>query len=403
MRWDDTEGLKPMSLERITRGVLGVLERTKTSGSGKHLKVLPIFVSADVWIETPWLDAGLALWLDPELGLYFKRDFFLPLPSPDFAAALKVRAHYTDALGFTRSLLGSLTTSLGTALLPQPAPYFWSEHSDRAGLDSWCATLGVGETERGFLGRWANKSSTDTYVRTACRVVENLQRLACTHARKSFKGGPDYFGEEHVLLDLKKFLLAKGMDEGTAAVTVASLTVADASLDPTAEGDFRAAVLAPLPALADAGSDSGDEAADAGTNWDLFGGGEAPTEAIQDAAGPDGQPLEEKILVAEAASRAPVPVPIRGFVVSRTKRVKHRKLHAVQLCWRVPGTHYKEWKDFGEMLPAEAEFDSVCSTCLPSGPLAPEELDAVSSGSSSSSSDEEPKSKKAKADEDSDE
>ena len=33
IRLDDTQGLPPMSLERVTRGVLGVLERTKTSDS----------------------------------------------------------------------------------------------------------------------------------------------------------------------------------------------------------------------------------------------------------------------------------------------------------------------------------------------------------------------------------
>ena len=42
--------------------------------------------------------------------------------------------------------------------------------------------LKVAEPERSFLGRWAKKSSTDSYVRTAVRVVENLQLPAAKFA-----------------------------------------------------------------------------------------------------------------------------------------------------------------------------------------------------------------------------
>ena len=48
MRWDDTQGLSPMCLERRARGVYGVLERTKTSGPGKHL-------------GSPWFPRGSSL------------------------------------------------------------------------------------------------------------------------------------------------------------------------------------------------------------------------------------------------------------------------------------------------------------------------------------------------------
>ena len=70
MRWDDTQGLRPHRLERRARGLFGVLERTKTSGPGKHLSVLPVFVSQDAWLKRPWLDAGLALWWEED-GCYW--------------------------------------------------------------------------------------------------------------------------------------------------------------------------------------------------------------------------------------------------------------------------------------------------------------------------------------------
>ena len=51
LRWDDTQALAPHSLQRRARGVVGSLERTKTSGPGKTIQVLPVFVSQDAWLE----------------------------------------------------------------------------------------------------------------------------------------------------------------------------------------------------------------------------------------------------------------------------------------------------------------------------------------------------------------
>ena len=111
--------------------------------------------------------------------------------------ATKRRALYSDSAGFSQSLYDSLEHPSGEAVLPRQAGRFWSEHSDRAGLDSWAGALGVQQSERDFLGRWAPKGSADAYVRTALRIVENTQVLVAHHARQAWKGGPDYFGEEH--------------------------------------------------------------------------------------------------------------------------------------------------------------------------------------------------------------
>ena len=179
LRWDDTQGLAPGSLERRARGVFALLDRTKTSGPGKRQDVLPVFVSEEAYVRYPWLDLGLALWLEGPLS--FSRDYFLPLPSPDFEGALEIRAKYSDAAGFSRALFGTFALPSGRAILTPAAGRFWTEHSDRAGLDGWCMALKVPEPERSFLGRWVAKSSTDTYVRTAVRVVENLQLIAARH------------------------------------------------------------------------------------------------------------------------------------------------------------------------------------------------------------------------------
>ena len=80
---------------------------------------------------------------------------------------------------------------------------FWTQHTERCGLDSWLAAMGAKKSERGFLGRWAVSGSQDRYVRTATRVVEDLQIRAAHAAVLLLNGGYDRFGEETTLEGLR--------------------------------------------------------------------------------------------------------------------------------------------------------------------------------------------------------
>ena len=237
LRWDDTLGLSPSSFRRRARGLLARLERTKVSGPGKKVLVLPIFCSDRAYIEVPgWLDAGLELHKE---SFGFERDFLLPVATLDLKGCTRLRADYSDAVCYTKQLLGSLEDprAPGEALLHPEATANWSEHSERAGLDSWHAALGTESSQRSFLGRWAARSSTDTYVRTAVKVVERLQLQAATEARKSHNGGQDRFGEEHALQELMAFLLERGVSEEECADQLRRLTRADTSLYPDEDED----------------------------------------------------------------------------------------------------------------------------------------------------------------------
>ena len=196
MRWDDTVGIVPSRLRLMARGLAGRLERTKVSGPGKKIVTLPIFVAFDAYVcEPEWLKTGFALWgSDP---FSYERDYLLPLPSPDLTGVTKRRAEYSDCVCFSRQLMGSLVSEDGGLLLHPSAVAFWTEHSDRAGIDSWLAALGVTAADRSFLGRWGAKGGADLYARTAYRIVENLQLTAAVHARDLASGGADHFGEEH--------------------------------------------------------------------------------------------------------------------------------------------------------------------------------------------------------------
>ena len=131
LRWDDTQGIKPESLERRARGIAGTLERTKPSGPGKSISVLPFFVSDECWIGEEWLETGVRLLTSGSFDFF--RDFLLPLPNADFSGASRRRALYSDSAGFSTGLLKSLADCDGTAVLPGDAFRFWTEHSDRAG------------------------------------------------------------------------------------------------------------------------------------------------------------------------------------------------------------------------------------------------------------------------------
>ena len=188
--------------------MFGLLKSTKTSGPDKRLSVLPVYVSKEAYVDTPWLEIGFGIWNAEPFN--FRRDYFLCLPNVDMSGVVKKRARYSDASGFSRSLFASLPLSVAQGegeedqemLLCPEASDFWTEHSDRAGLDSWLATLQVPADFRKFVGGWAVQGTEDVYVRTAVRVVENLQRFAALHARMFYNTRPDFLGEEHLLEQL---------------------------------------------------------------------------------------------------------------------------------------------------------------------------------------------------------
>ena len=100
----------------------------------------------------------------------------------------------------------------------------------------------------------------------------------------------------------------------------------------------------------------------------------------------DAEALDPAAVREAAAAVEPLPAAPTGFVVSVTKRGKFRRLHLVEACPFVPGVHYKEYEEWGEIMPGEADVQAICTRCLPqrrTAPL-PEDPDVVSDSSSSS-------------------
>lgn len=62
MRFNDAAHIKGSNLRFYDGKLSGVLVRTKTTGAGKRVRELPVFVGADAYIRHPgWLQVGLAV------------------------------------------------------------------------------------------------------------------------------------------------------------------------------------------------------------------------------------------------------------------------------------------------------------------------------------------------------
>ena len=355
MRWDDTRGLSPASLKWRARGLVGSLTRTKTSGPGKSQSVLPIFISSQAFLKEPkWLLKGLKLW---QSDLYYDRDYFLPLPNEDLSGMVRRQANYSDVSAFSRRLFGSLEAVDGSALLDAKAADFWSEHSDRAGLDSWLAALNVAAPERGFVGRWAATGSQDTYVRTALRVVENLQLQAVRFARESWKSGPDFFGEEHTLELLKGMLLSRGWSPENADDQVARLTSADASIFFSIELTQKFSAISARSEAEEAPTTPRRPDVDEREDTDSldFEGDPSAISAEQ---------IEEaRDLVHEQTD--PQLEPIEGFFVATSRKGMRRKLHFAGACRLAPDLADPLLIRCGGIMPAADSFDGCCAICFP--------------------------------------
>ena len=75
LRYGDTEGMPASALKLEERGLVGRLDRTKTSGAGKKVAVLFFYVSCDAWLLEPsWLETGWQA-MSAEAGVS-EREFF---------------------------------------------------------------------------------------------------------------------------------------------------------------------------------------------------------------------------------------------------------------------------------------------------------------------------------------
>ena len=93
LRADDMQRIRPAAVELNEGGLVATLCRTKTSGPGKALLHLKLFIPVEAYVSNPlWLAAGHALWVEDARS---QKDF-LPVLEVTFRALRIEERHGWD-------------------------------------------------------------------------------------------------------------------------------------------------------------------------------------------------------------------------------------------------------------------------------------------------------------------
>ena len=167
LRWDDLQRLRPGDVHLRAGGLVGRLSQTKTSGAGKKVRDLPLYVPKHAFVlQESWLEAGHALWSLAIMGPK-DRDYFLPRFTGDLQDTFDVPASSSDLSTLGRTVLEQLSVPVSTKgeegttgwqeglvpLIPGPLLGGWTGHSERCTLPSVFGAMGVPKSERDPLGR----------------------------------------------------------------------------------------------------------------------------------------------------------------------------------------------------------------------------------------------------------
>ena len=400
LRSDDTLGIDPHALVLDEEGLTMTLLRTKTTGPGKAIATLPVYIAHDAFVEEKnWLVTGVGIWK----AIHIDRDYFVACPSDDLQRLVPVAASYMDRACMSRMLARMLKTEGGDVLLPLPCvSLFWTEHSPRATLPTWVATLGGTEELRGKLGRWkSSQSCTEGYSRQDRVIINRAQANAAMFIRqnKGVTAAEDHFGERAVLralrLKIEDEVSQKATEDIITGLTFFGLPPSTSSashfLEDYGRADFEQDPRAGHgeevpPTVADdetASLEIGDMVDELPTNDEE---GEA---LLRLTLGKAGLKIPDSLVVDSDSDEDGYRDVPAGYDYATSQSRKHglRKLHRVGWCGRVPGADYRVHQTF-QTPPLQSDYDSLCKQCWRhQGPeSAPSSQRAESSGSASTSS-----------------
>ncbi|CAE7029843.1 unnamed protein product [Symbiodinium sp. CCMP2592] len=189
LRVDDLQNINPASITLSQLGLKMTLDRTKTSGAGKHVGRLQAFVMRGISLSGfDWIGHGYRL-LNSE-ALKFERDFLCVRFCGDRDTASQGFIDNEEVALNIRKLLqelpmpvkksGKWTYSRDSRMLPEAVVPYFTGHSGRHTLPSLAAAAGVGKEPRDYLGRWsAAKHGSQDYVLTSRQVVHHVQSTTC--------------------------------------------------------------------------------------------------------------------------------------------------------------------------------------------------------------------------------
>ena len=220
LRFDDLANVRRALIKDYDGKVGGLLKKTKTTGAGKRVRELPIYISEHAFVvEKDWLDTGLRVLrrISEENSEYLVCE---GLSTGSMKPGRMIS--YQEAVLLSISALDAMKgeNAKEGPLLPEGWCRFWTEHSERSTLSSGLASIGVVKSDRDLLGRWSPEGS-DQYVRTYNSVVGRLQQAYASAIRR----GDAYhrLDEGAILEDLKVWMVEKwGIQESEARSSVDS-------------------------------------------------------------------------------------------------------------------------------------------------------------------------------------
>ena len=203
MRHSDMVNLRTGSLRYYDGKLAGSLYQTKTTGAGKRVRELPIFIGREAHVaHQGWLGVGYELVKEMEP---VERDWVFQEGVFHLNVCRGGQLKYAEAVAASAEVLASLSDGDGNRIIPQGWERFWTEHSERATLASGLAAIGIKKDERDLLGRWQPEGS-DQYVRTYNAVVGRLQRVYAETIRR--KNSYEVLDEGSIMEDLKLWLVS---------------------------------------------------------------------------------------------------------------------------------------------------------------------------------------------------
>jgi len=380
LRADDLKRLRPQDVSLRAAGLTGTLTQTKTSGAGRKVRSLPLFVPRVAFLIQPdWLEAGWDLWkvVGPP-----GRDYFLPRLGADLAHFEDTPASTHDMTVLNRAVLTYLAAPVRGAsgrwgegarpLVAEAMVDGWSGHSERATLPSLLAAMGVPKSERDPLGRWSPTGSDD-YVRTYRAIVRELT----ARIRRAIEAGviQEAAEEEEAIDDAKVYAARLGaheeklLDEGAAVLKEAADQMLR-DLAPRSEPSPDSPTEEPPE---DPHQEDWDKLAERITKRKVDGAGHLrPSDPRLSAAAAELQS-------AEAEEYQPPP----AFLIAISKGV--RRLHKADGCWAATALTFRDYVAHTEEEAEAMQYTVYCRRCWPhEGPA--QRARGSSSGSSSTSS-----------------
>ena len=340
-------GVPNRTLELSEACLKGVIHRSKTSGPGKRVVLLPFYISRQAWImEKDWLEVGWKLWssMGTSSGLV-ARDFMLPWPDKSCNGFVRKVVDYPIASTMSQALFNEIRMGKeeGAKHLMHPGlGILWTEHSERITVRTWAQAARIPEDVRRMIGRW-RPSADESYEQNVKVNVLRSQRVMALFIKENMANS-DPFDETTVVQLVEQRMQGMGCKQEDCDEQMMRLMT------------FMPGHDAAKPCLK--------------PKWTITGPvvleveGEGMVEIKTEGTEPGEASDEHEEIETDQPGVLPLEKVAGMFVVSIVGRSKTRTLHRIGDCHRQPGVHYAQFEVLGQDAPSTSAYHRACRQCF---------------------------------------